>query len=231
MKKAVSILLVLSMVIAVTRIPVYAQEQVVQELDVYEDTSRYDEINAQLESLGQQIINSQNTNARYIVKSFSVTRLVQSDSRWKDVQLGTSSNTIGSAGCCLTSFTMIRNYLSGTSDTPVNVNSVLGSYACPFAYSVAASRYGYAIATSKSNDSGLSDDTATALIIGAMDTYNVPILVGVKNSSGGTHFVVASGYNSGNGILIRDPASRNYTLLSQYLDAGYFVHRIYCFTN
>lgn len=55
------------------------------------------------------------------------------------------------------------------SDTTDNVNSLLGSYVCPFSYSVAENRYGYTIATSKNNDFGLSDDSATALIIGAMD--------------------------------------------------------------
>ena len=161
----------------------------------------------------------------------NVTRLVQSDSRWANVKLGTSNTTIGASGCCLTSFTMIRNYISGTSNTPVNVNSKLGSYANPFDYSVAANKYGYSIATAKYDNAGITDTTAESIIIGAIEKYKVPVLVGVKNASGGTHFVVACGYTTANTIVIRDPASRNYTNLTQYFDKGYYVHRIYCFVN
>ncbi len=211
--------------------PFYAQENFTYELDVYEDTSQYDEINAMLEERGREIIENNNSNSRYIRFLLSVTRLVQTDSRWSNVQLGTSGQTIGSAGCCLTSFTMIRNYISGTSDTPVNVNSVLGSNANPFNYSVAASRYGYDIVTAKYENAGISESTAKSIIIGALNEFSKPVLVGVKNSSGATHFVVAAGYNSDLDIIIKDPASRNYVVLSQYLNAGYYVHRIYCFDN
>lgn len=230
-EKILSFLFIMSILISGSNIPFYAQENVIQELDVYEDTSQYDELNAELEAKGREIINNQNQNTRRIEKIFNVTRLAQGDSAWKNVQLGTSSNTIGSAGCCLTSFTMIRNYLSGTADTPVSVNSVLGSYACPFNYNVAANRYGYTIATSKRDDSGMDDSTAKALIIGAMEEYNVPILIGFIKANGNTHFVVATGYNTGNNILIRDPGNNNYSLLSQYLNEGCSIHRIYCFTN
>ena len=81
------------------------------------------------------------------------------------------------------------------------------------------------------SNAGLSASKAESTIIGALTQYNVPVLVGVRTLSGSTHFVVASGYASTNDIIIRDPASRNYTKLNQYLDAGYYVHRIYCFTK
>lgn len=207
------------------------------ELEVYENTTCNNEINEALLNRGNEILEQLNSNARYIVQLLDVDLLVQGDSRWASIEIGRDIvngkeeiYTMSNSGCCITSFAMIRNFLSGTDETPATIFQTMGAAACPFNYTTAANTYNYDIITSVSNNSGISTDTANSTIIGAISSYSVPVLVGLKSSST-THFVVACGYNSAGGILIRDPAGGRYTLLSQYLDSGYYVYRIYVYDN
>lgn len=144
---------------------------------------------------------------------------------WSDDIMQTCNKTIASSGCCLTSFTMIQRYYGG-SDDPGAVNTKLGTAACPFVYSTAASKYNLTISGFTSET--VSDSYATSYIIGAISA-NKPVLVGLHTDSGsGTHFVAAYGY-SGNTIYIHDPASnRNYTTLDSYL-SSYYVNRLVVF--
>lgn len=145
--------------------------------------------------------------------------LQQGNSAWANVVMQTCGKTIGAVGCCLTSFTMIQRYYGGTDD-PKQVNTKLGSAACPFQYAVAASKYGYTY-NYVTNSSTLSNPTN--YIKGAIDSGN-PVLIGMEYS-GGTHFVAAYGYD-GDNIIISDPASKNYQYLYQYLNIGYRVYRL-----
>ena len=160
----------------------------------------------------------------------NIKRLLQNDSQWKDVVIGTRENgtkiTMGESGCTITSFTIVSNWLSNTSITPVDVKNRMGSNACPFAWTVAESLYGYDLAIKEMNDNGIASGTDT--ILGAIDLYETPVIVGVKNAAT-THFVVAYGYTSSYDIIISDPAQRNYTTLSQYLNEGYYIHRIFLY--
>lgn len=199
------------------------------DLDVAEDTSKYDELRDELRERGQEILSAQKARGSVTstVTLSGISWLGQADSRWSSITMQTAGLTIGSSGCTLTSFTMVRNFLSGTSDTPATVNSVMGNYACPFYWNQAASYYGYSVIFANSNDSGISG--ADEVIIGIIDSYELPSIIGLKNSSGNTHFVVAYGYDTTGEIIIRDPASSSVSLLSYYLNNGYYVHRIYTY--
>lgn len=199
------------------------------EVDVFEDDSDYDDINDYLIDHGREVLN--NSGKRSSTTLSGIKRLRQSDSRWSSVVMKTCNKTIGSSGCTLTSFTMVRNLLSGTNDTPADVNAKLGNAACPFQWETAKTLYGYTILTKVSDNNGISNERARLNIVGAIDEYSRPAIVGVKNSSGGTHFVVAHGYTSDGDIIICDPAERNYTRLSQYYNAGNFVYRIYVYSK
>lgn len=144
---------------------------------------------------------------------------------WCNNIMQTCNQTIAKAGCCLTSFTMIQRYFGGN-DNPGEVNTKLGTAACPFNYSTAANKYGYSISGLKME--AVSDEYAKSFIIGAI-TADRPVLVGMHTDTGsGTHFVAAYGYN-GNTVYIRDPASnRNYTTLDNYLNS-YYVDRLVVF--
>lgn len=156
-------------------------------------------------------------------KTLSMTHYYQDDSRWGSDVMETCGLTIASAGCCLTSFTMIQRYLGGTDD-PGDVNIELGDYACPFYYYVAADEYGYTVEYFSSSTQ--TDSNAINFIIGSIDEDN-PVLVGMyHNTTGKTHFVAANGYN-GETIYIKDPSSYyNYSTLNEYLDTNWTVNRL-----
>ncbi len=206
----------------------YAEEKAIIDYDVHEDTTKYNEINEYLIQRGREILS--NPQSRTTVKLSNIKRLKQADSRWAQDIMQTEGLTIGKAGCCLTSFTMVRNLISSKSDTPATVNTALGDNACQFKWQPAADTYGYTIITAVSNDNGISDESARLNVVGAIDEYSRPAIIGLKRPSG-THFVVGYGYTSEGDIIICDPASRNYTMLSQYFDDGYFVHRIYVYSR
>lgn len=80
-------------------------------------------------------------------------------------------------------------------------------------------------------DNGITNERARLNIIGAIDEYSKPAIVGLKTSSGSTHFVVAYGYTSDGDIIISDPASSDRTRISYYYNKNYFVHRIYVYSK
>lgn len=162
--------------------------------------------------------------------TLDVPHYYQSGQVWSSDIMQTEGLTIGAAGCCLTSFTMIHKYLGGIWN-PRGVNNKMGDYACLFHYRQAASIFNYEIVGSYHDEPSVTDDYAIDFIIGAIES-GLPVLVGMKNDSNSnkTHFVTAYGY-SGSTIYIHDPASNiDYTELSQYL-ANYSVNRLYVYSD
>lgn len=181
------------------------------------------EANAELIRIGQMA--QMQRNERYL----SVVHYYQSGQSWSNDIMQNAGLTIGKSGCTLTSFAMIQRYLGGTDD-PGQVNVKMGNYACDkdtgFSYTVAATKYNFTIINRLRDETKIDIDTSRSFIIGGINTYH-PVLVGLKKSQSVTHFVVAYGH-LGNTIYIHDPASgRDYTLLSDYLDEGYNIHRLY----
>lgn len=224
--------MVMGMVLCFNSVTAYASaaEQAVKidetyELDVYEDDSAYDEVNDYLIQHGREVL--ENTKKRSSVTLSGIKRLVQSDPRWSSVVMQKCGKTIGGSGCALTSFTMVRNLLSGTNDTPADVNAKLGDAACPLNWETAREKYGYKILTRVTHQ--ISNEVARLHIVGAIDEYSRPAIVGM--SGNGEHFVVANGYTSDGDIIICDPSARNYTRLSQYYNNGYYVDRIYVYSK
>lgn len=159
-------------------------------------------------------------------KVLSVQHYYQSGEIWSNDIMETDGLTIGYAGCCLTSFAMVQRYLGGWYN-PRGVNDLLGDYACPFKWVDAASIFDYTIVNYKHEE--VTDYYAISFIRGAIES-DLPVIVGLRNSSGGTHFVAAYGYG-GDTIFINDPASsRDYTELDEYLTNNY-VHRLYVYSD
>lgn len=179
------------------------------------------EANAELIRIGRMA--QMQRNERYL----SVVHYYQSGQSWSNDIMQNAGLTIGKSGCTLTSFAMIQRYLGGTDD-PGQVNAKLGNDACPFSYTGAAAKYNYTIVNHMYSLTTIDTETAKDFIIGGINTYH-PVLVGLIKSTGETHFVVAYGH-LGNTIYIHDPASsRDYTLLTDYLDKGYNIHRLYIY--
>lgn len=204
-------------------------EQIEIESETVYTIENTDEINAMLAARGRSI------RARRIdERGFALTgivRLLQKDERWKDVIMQSEGLTIGDAGCALTSFTMVSNWLSNTNLTPADVNTRMGNYACGFNWAKASEIFGYTLTVSNRNDAGISD--GADIILGAIDYYQKPVIVGMRTSGGAKHFVVAYGYTGSGDIIISDPANYNpaRTLLSVYLNSGYYIYSVYMYSR
>lgn len=202
--------------------------------DVEEDDTKYDEISDYLENRGKEILSSWRYRASTVML-VGVKRYQQSYESWsEDIMSGMEGQTIGRSGCTLTCFTMAKNFLLGTDDNPGIVNRVLGSYACDFSWSGAAETYGLNIAIGRRyfTPAEISNSRANLIIIGAIDEFSAPVIVGYKDeTSENTHFVLAYGYTSEGDIIIMDPASDNRTLLSECVNeqSNNFIHRIYTY--
>lgn len=226
MKKTKAIILLICLTLT-SSLPVLAKENIVidipqcMNLDSTEgiDFESQQAETERLEKIGE---NASKKRATRVLSNFK--NLQQGNSSWKNVVMQSCGKTIGSAGCCLTSFTMIQRYYGGTDD-PSQVNAKLGTAACPFVYATAASKYGYTF-NYVTNSSTIS--SPTNYIKGAINSGN-PVLIGMVYS-GGTHFVAAYGYDDNN-IIISDPAGRNYQYLSQYTNNGYTVNRLCTYFN
>lgn len=171
-------------------------------------------------------------------KWLSMVHYYQNGQSWSGNIMQTCGYTIGSQGCALTSFSMVTDYY-GYSDNPGEVNTRLGSYACPLAWSSAGQRYNLDLVGSVHTQ--VSSSYAKDYIRGALRN-NRPVIVGfIKGSS--THFVVARafvketyqpelGFYGNEYFYIHDPYSgRNYKFIDDYLDAGYSIHRLKVYDN
>lgn len=135
----------------------------------------------------------------------------------------TCGYTIAQAGCALTSSAMLLKYYGVNTDPPT-LNTCLGNAACPLYWGSVAS----------------SCSEGKVSLVGARHLFSYaaidqdlaagkPVIVWVKTSSGGTHFVVVTG-GSGQtpgGYTINDPSggSTNKTL-ANYTNAGWTLAEI-----
>lgn len=76
----------------------------------------------------------------------------------------------------------------------------------------------------------MSNSDAKDFIIGA-NRKGYPVLIGMINSAGRTHFVTAYGH-VGTTVYIHDPDMyADKTTLDDYLNNGFAVHRLYVYSN
>lgn len=140
--------------------------------------------------------------------SLSVPSYKQTDSRWAHVQLGTSGKTIAKVGCATTAIAMMESYRTGTTIYPDAMSKQL--------------RY-----TSTGNVYWPSHYTVVTGGDYLSSIYNLlkagkPVLFGAKNSAGGQHWVVVTGFTGGavtaSNFTVNDPGSQSRTTLQQLLN-------------
>lgn len=140
--------------------------------------------------------------------------------------------TIASAGCALTSFTMVANYLNGTNYTPAQVNSKLGSNACPLYWDAAASAYNIKKVANKT--SGLTTSYVNSELVTQINN-SVPVIVGMRLANGSSHYVVVKGYSisgSTTTFNIADPNKYSgKTTLNAYLSSGATVTQLVIYAS
>ena len=151
-----------------------------------------------------------NTSSSLSTVSLKVPDFKQTDTRWANKTIGSSGKTIGQIGCATTAIAMMQSYRTGATIYP-------DAMAKKLTYTSSGSVYwpsDYTVTTS-------STDYLSRI-------YNLlkagkPVLFGAKNSYGGQHWVVITGFTGGSltasSFTINDPGSKTRTNLQQFLNA------------
>ncbi|NCC86247.1 MAG: hypothetical protein EOM05_00040 [Clostridia bacterium] len=157
------------------------------------------------------------SSTSYKAISLNVPTYRQMDSRWANVMIGTSGQTIGQIGCTTTCLSMTESYRLGTAVYPNQMEQRLS-------YTSGGALYwpsNYATSTS----------TDYLKIIYAQLEKGIPVIIGSKNVYGGAHWVVITGYTGGetltaSGFTINDPGTASRTNLQHLFNSYPNFHRI-----
>lgn len=148
------------------------------------------------------------SDSAYKAIKLNVPSYKQTDSRWANVTLGSSGQTIAKIGCATTAIAMLESYRTGTTIYPNAMAKKLsytsgGAVYWPSHYTIITSSSGY---------------------LGKV--YNLlkdgkPVLIGAKKSNGSQHYVVITGVKATNALTtssfyINDPGSNTRTTLNQF---------------
>lgn len=149
--------------------------------------------------------------------SLNVPVIRQYDSRWKNKYIANSNATIGKYGCTLTSLAMVHSYKTGTLYTPDVMDDLLKFTGGGAVYWNSVNALGY-----------YKHAYSLSAIYEQLKQGN-PVIIGGKNASGGTHWVVITGYTgtstnfSGWDFTINDPGNGNRTTLQQFFDSYPYI--------
>lgn len=161
---------------------------------------------------------SGSSTTTYRAISLPTANYKQTDSRWASIKLGTSSRTMKEAGCLTCCLAIVQTYVAGYTVYPHTMSYSL-------AYGSDGTLYWpsyYKFSTASSYLTTLYD---------LLYRTGIPVLIGLKNASGGQHWVVVTGYTGGNsltasGFTIRDPGSTSRTTLQQVINAYPYFYKI-----
>ncbi len=150
------------------------------------------------------------SNVNYPKISLSVPDFKQTDSRWANVTIGSSGQTIGRIGCATTALAMTESHRTGTTIYPHTMSKKLsytsgGAVYWPSNYNVITTGNGYL-------------ETIYSVL-----KSGKPIIVGAKKANGSQHYVVVTGVAETNTLstsdfYINDPGSNTRTTLNQFFN-------------
>ncbi|MGH2533446.1 MAG: SpaA isopeptide-forming pilin-related protein [Thermomicrobiales bacterium] len=142
----------------------------------------------------------------------------QNDPRWADTVMRELGDTIGAAGCALTSTAMVLNFYGSSSD-PGTLSACLGPAAEPIFWAVAAQR--------NCNDGTGQFEDYVAFTwdkLASMMAEGRPVVLGFAGGISGSHYVVVkSGFGSdGANYSIIDPwDGTTWKTIEYYAEKGY----------
>lgn len=162
----------------------------------------------------------QNSTQYYSEIKLNVPNYKQTDSRWANVTLGQSGQSIAKIGCATTALAMTESHKAGTNIYPHTMAKRLsyttgGAVYWPSDYTIITSSNGY-----------------LEKIYSVLETGK-PVIVGAKKSNGSQHYVVVTGVRSTDTLstasfFINDPGSNTRTTLNQFFnDYPYFYKMLY----
>ncbi len=142
--------------------------------------------------------------------SLNVPDYKQYDSRWANIKIGSNGKKMSQIGCATTAIAMMESYRSGKTITPADMSYKLG-------YTASGSVYWPSNYTAVTNSGSYLSGIYNLLKSGK------PVLLGLKNSSGGQHWVLVKGFAGGSlsasNFVINDPGSSWRTNLQQILNS------------
>ena len=142
-----------------------------------------------------------------------VPAFAQDDPIWQDDPLGPSDDTVGSAGCALTSAAMVMTYYGFDTD-PRRLNDYLTTHR---GYTPEGWIYWeQAAAISHGKVQKAYEDAPSYALVDENLLWGNPVIVRLHLASGMTHFVVVVG-KSGWNYLIRDPAAKDHGVFPLYV--------------
>lgn len=141
--------------------------------------------------------------------SLNVPGFKQYDSRWANVKIGSSGKTISQIGCATTAIAMMESYRT---DTTIYPNAM----AKKLKYTSSGSVYWPSNYTTVTSSADYLSKIYEQIKAGK------PVLFGAKNSYGGQHWVVITGFAGGSltaeNFTIQDPGSDTRANLQQFLN-------------
>lgn len=149
------------------------------------------------------------SDSSYKAIKLSVPSYKQTDSRWANVTLGSSGQTIAKIGCATTAIAMLESYRTGTTIYP-------NAMAKKLSYTSGGAVYWPSHYTIITSSSGYLSKIYNLLKAGK------PVLIGAKKSNGSQHYVVVTGVKATSALTtsafyINDPGSNTKTTLNQFL--------------
>ena len=149
-------------------------------------------------------------SSTYPAISLAVPSFKQTDSRWANVIIGSSGKTMAKIGCATTAIAMMESFRTGTTIYP-------DAMAKKLSYTNSGSVYW------PSHYRTVTDNTGYLSALYRLLKAGKPILFGAKNSYGGQHWIVVTGYRGGSTLTassftIHDPGSNTRTNLQQFLN-------------
>lgn len=160
--------------------------------------------------VSSRYLTAASVQSTYPSVTLNVPDFKQTDSRWANVQIGSSGKTIAQIGCVTTAIAMIESYRTGSVIYPDAMSKKLS-------YSSSGNVYW------PTDYTPVTDSSNYLYNIYAQLKSGKPVLFGAKKSNGTQHWVVITGYTGGNtlspsGFTINDPATSSRTTLSQFLN-------------
>lgn len=148
------------------------------------------------------------SDSSYRAIKLSVPSFKQTDSRWANVTLGASGQTIGKIGCATTAIAMLESYRTGTTIYP-------NAMAKKLSYTSGGAVYWPSHYTIITSSSGYLSKIYNLLKAGK------PVLVGAKKANGSQHYVVVTGVKATSTLTtssfyINDPGSTTRKTLNQF---------------
>lgn len=161
--------------------------------------------------VSSQYLSTGNTGSStgYSNVNLQVPKYLQTDSRWSNVTLGSSGQSMSKIGCATTAIAMMESYRAGTTVYP-------DAMAKRLKYTASGSVYWPSDYTAVTSSSGYLSRIYELLKAGK------PVMLGAKNRYGSQHWVVITGFTGGSlsteSFSINDPGSNSRTTLAQFLN-------------